>query len=133
MGKYEILDRLIEDGNGYLQTTEVLENKVSKRTLARYVEELGLSRVAHGVYSSEDAWADDYYLLFLRNGKIVFSYESVLSLHGLMDREPSKTTVTVTKLFIRNIVMERFLVIIGFGLGYSIESTASIHEKSNTL
>ena len=97
MKKFEILDRLVEEGNGYLQTSVVLENNISKRTLSRYVEARGLERAAHGVYVSEDAWPDDYYLLYLRNGKVVFSYESALFLHGLMEREPSRTTVTVPK------------------------------------
>lgn len=97
MGKYEILDRLVEEGSGYLRTAVVLENNISKRTLARYVEERGLDRVAHGIYASGDTWPDDYYLLYLRNRKVVFSHESALYLHGLMDREPSKTTITVPK------------------------------------
>ena len=97
MRKYEILDQLVEASNGYLRTAAVLENNISKRTLARYVEERGLERVAHGVYISDDAWPDDYFLLYLRSSKVVFSYESALYLHGLMDREPSKTTVSVPK------------------------------------
>ena len=44
-----------------------------------------------------DAWRDDYYLLYVRNSKIIFSYESALYLFTLMDREPSITTVTVPK------------------------------------
>ena len=97
MGKQEILDHLVEEGNGYLQTAVVLENNISKRTLARYVEKRGLERVAHGVYISEDAWPDDYYILYLRSNKIIFSHESALYLQGLMDREPPKTTVSVPK------------------------------------
>ena len=97
MGKYEILDHLVEAGNGYLQTAVVLKNNISKRTLARYVENRGLERVAHGVYISEEAWPDDYFLLYLRSSKVVFSHESALYLHGLMEREPSKTTVSVPK------------------------------------
>ena len=97
MGKYEILDQLVEDSNGYLRTAAVLENNISKRTLARYVENRGLERVAHGVYISDETWPDDYFLLYLRSSKVVFSHESALYLHGLMDREPSKTTVSVPK------------------------------------
>ena len=97
MGKQDILDKLVEEGNGYLQTAAVLEHNVSKRTLAKYVAERGLVRVAHGVYMAEDAWEDDYYILSLRNSRIVFSYESALYLHGLMDKEPAATTVTVPK------------------------------------
>lgn len=95
MGKYELLDRLIEEGNGYLRTADVIEKGISKTTLAKYVQDNSLERVAHGVYASDNAWPDDYYLLHLRNSKIVFSHESALFLHNLIDREPYVTTVTV--------------------------------------
>lgn len=97
MGKYESLDMLVEEGNGYLQTSDVIARGISKTTLAKYVQMRGLERVAHGVYASDNAWPDDYYLLHLRNSKVVFSHESALYLHNLMDREPYITTVTVPK------------------------------------
>lgn len=97
MGKFDVLDQLVEDGNGYLLTAAVLDHGISKKTLANYVEARGLERAAHGVYMAEDAWKDDYYLLYARNRKVVFSHESALYLYTLMDREPSITTVTVPK------------------------------------
>lgn len=97
MGKFDILDQLVEEGNGYLLTAAALDHGVSKKTLAKYVEARGMERAAHGVYMAEDAWTDDYFLLYARNSKIVFSHESALYLYTLMDREPSVTTVTVPK------------------------------------
>ena len=97
LGKFDILDQLVEEGNGYLRTAVALDHGVSKKTLAKYVEARGLERAAHGVYMAEDAWTDDYFLLYARNSKIVFSHESALYLYTLMDREPSVTTVTVPK------------------------------------
>ncbi len=97
MSKFDLLDRLVEEGNGFLQTSVVLENNISKQTLAKYVAARGMERAAHGVYMSRDAWPDDYYILYLRSNRIVFSYESALYLHSLMDREPVFTTVTVPK------------------------------------
>lgn len=97
MGKYELLDMLIEEGNGYLLTSDVIERGISKTTLAKYVQLRGLEKAAHGIYASDNAWPDDYYLLHLRNRKIVFSHESALHLHNLTDREPHIITVTVPK------------------------------------
>ena len=97
MGKFDILDQLVEEGNGYLLTSVVLDHDVSKKTLANYIEARGLERAAHGVYMAEDAWKDDYYLLYARNHKIVFSHESALYLYTFMDRQHSVTTVTVPK------------------------------------
>ena len=97
MGKFEILDQLVEKGNGYLLTSDALTNGISKRTLGKYVAEKNMERVAHGIYLSEDAWPDDYFLISLRNNRAVFSMESALYLHGLMEREPLHTTVTVPR------------------------------------
>ena len=53
-GKFDELDYLVEIGNGYLVTSTVLENGISKPTLADYVNKRHLDRVAHGIYRSQD-------------------------------------------------------------------------------
>ena len=95
MTRFEILDELVEKGNGYLQTSQVLENGISKPTLAEYVLKRNMERVAHGVYLTEDGWKDELYILHLSNRRIIFSHETALYLHGLMEREPKVTSVTV--------------------------------------
>lgn len=97
LSKFDILDQQVAEDNGYLLTAVAIEHGVSKKTLAKYVEERHMEKVAHGVYMAEDTWRDNYYLLYTRNRKIVFSHESALYLYTLMDREPSVTTVTVPK------------------------------------
>ncbi len=95
MSRFDILDSLVEDGNGYLCTSQVLAKGISKPTLADYVNKRNMARVAHGVYLAEDAWSDELYLLYLSNRRIVFSHETALQLHGLMEREPKRISVTV--------------------------------------
>lgn len=95
MTRFDILDQLVERGNGYLCTSQVIENGISKPTLADYVNKRGMRRVAQGVYLAEDAWPDELYLLCLTNSKIVFSHETSLFLHGMMEREPKDISVTV--------------------------------------
>lgn len=95
MKRFEILDKLVENGNGYLRTSQVLESGISKPTLAEYVKKRNMERVAQGVYLAEDAWPDELYLLYLTNSRIVFSHETALQLHGLMEREPKVISVTV--------------------------------------
>ena len=93
--RFEILDNLVESGNGYLRTSQVLEQRISKPTLAEYVSKRNMERVAQGVYLAADAWPDELYLLSLTNSRIVFSHETALFLHGLMERVPKYTSVTV--------------------------------------
>ncbi len=95
MGKFEILDELVDKRNGYLLTSDVVASGISKPTLAVYIKDRGLERVARGIYLSEDAWPDELYLLYLQNRRICFSQETALYLHGLMEREPRQVSVTV--------------------------------------
>jgi len=95
MSRFDILDNLVAKGNGYLCTSQVVDAGVSKPTLAEYVYQRKMERVAQGIYLAEDAWPDELYILSLSNSRIVFSHETALMLHGLMEREPKITSVTV--------------------------------------
>lgn len=95
MNQFSLLDNLVSSNNGYLLTSQVLENNISKPVLADYVRKRNLERVAHGVYLSKDAWTDYLYQLSLQNKRVVFSHETALFLHGLMEREPNSVSVTV--------------------------------------
>ena len=92
---YEKLDDIVEINNGYLCTSEEEKQGVSRNCLANYVHEHNMQHIAHGVYMSEDAWYDEMYIIHLRNKKAVFSHESALYLHTLIDKEPSNITITV--------------------------------------
>lgn len=95
MTKTEQLDQLLADGNGYLQTAAAVQSGISRHTLIDYVQKRNLQKVAHGVYMAEGAWPDGFYILYLRNKRIIFSGDSALYLHGLTDREPFYMTVSV--------------------------------------
>ena len=95
MTQFNTMDKLVEAGNGYLCTSQVVKNGISKPTLAEFVRTRNMERVAQGIYLAENAWSDELYLLSLSNSRIVFSHETALSLHGLMEREPKFTSVTV--------------------------------------
>lgn len=95
MKKHEILDKLVNQNNGYLQTADVVTLGISKTYLQDYVKKKNMERVAHGIYMSEDAWPDNLYLLSLRNKEIIFSHETALYLFSLTDREPTQISVTI--------------------------------------
>lgn len=95
MSRFDLLDNLVAEGNGYLRTSQVLENGISKPTLAEYVSKRNMERVAQGLYLAEDAWPDELYQIFFLNQRIIFSHETALLLHGLMEREPGFISVTV--------------------------------------
>lgn len=93
--RFDILDEMVDRGNGYLRTAEVVAQGISKPTLAEYVQARNMERVAQGIYLSEEAWPDELFLLSAANSRIIFSHETALYLHGLMEREPSGISVSV--------------------------------------
>ena len=95
MSQFDVLDNLVASGNGYLVTAQVLNSGVSKPTLAEYVKQRKMQRVAQGIYLAEDAWPDDLFQICLSCPKTIISHETALYLHGLMEREPRHICVTV--------------------------------------
>lgn len=99
MTKQEIMNQLAEKNNGFLLTADVVKAGISKTYLSEYVKKFNFERVAQGVYMSEDAWLDELYVIQLRNKESVFSHETALYLHGLMEREPNCTTMSVNRTY----------------------------------
>lgn len=91
------MDIYLDDNNGFFTIGEAQTYGVTKGTAIRYVKKSNLVKLAHGIYSSENAWPDHLYQLQIRNKKIVFSHETALFLHGLSDRESFRPEVTVKR------------------------------------
>ena len=94
MQKSELLTFLLNENNGVLKTSDVVEAGISKTFFMDYVRKTGLEKVSQGVYMSNDAWLDAMYLLQTRFKGTVFSHETALYLWDLAEREPLRFTVT---------------------------------------
>ncbi len=99
MTKKQIMDKLAEKNNGYLLTADVVSSGISKTYLSEYVTKYEFERVAQGVYMSDDTWYDEMYVIGLKNKEAIFSHESALYLHRLMEREPRCAMVTVSSTY----------------------------------
>lgn len=95
MTKREIIEKSIEKNNGYLITSLVCNEGVSKTYVAKYIKEHNMERVSKGLYIMDDVWPDELFILQQRNGAIIYSGETALYLHGLIDREYLSVCVTV--------------------------------------
>jgi len=95
MNKIELMDVLLEQNKGIIETASITAAGISKPYFAEYVKKHHLERVSHGIYVSMDAWMDHMYLLQLRYDQAIFSHETALFLHDLTDREPIQYAVTV--------------------------------------
>jgi len=93
--KFETLDLLVQENNGYITTSEAIRTGVSKPYFGDYVSKRELHRVAHGLYMSQDAWDDGMYVIQVRYPNAVFSHETALYLLNLAEREPLQYAVTL--------------------------------------
>lgn len=75
--------------NGYLFTAEVEKAGVSRTYMLRFIRENNLEMAARGIYVTEDTWADQLYVLQIRNPKAIYSGETALYLNQMTDREYS--------------------------------------------
>jgi len=92
-----ILDKMVEEQNGYIRLVDAQNKGLSKYAVLEYVRQKDMERIAPGVYITEDAWEDRLYLLQIRNRNIVFSHETALYIHSLSDREPFAPVITVKR------------------------------------
>lgn len=97
MTKYEEIIKMINKYNGYILSSQVVEAGISKTYFKEIIEKEDLEKVANGIYISPDTLADDLYIESLKSKKIIYSHETALYLHGLMEKEPYTTMITVPK------------------------------------
>jgi hypothetical protein len=95
MSKFLLLDKLMQENNGYIKTSDAVRAGVSKTYFGEYVKDRGLERAAHGLFMSQDAWDDGMYALQTRYPVAVFSHETALYLLNLAEREPTQYAMTL--------------------------------------
>lgn len=89
------LRELTINNNGYLIFSLANLYGYSRQAASYYAKTHNMKRIAHGIYVDNEAWVDDLFVIFLKNKEVVFSHETALYLHGLMEREPLFTSLTV--------------------------------------
>lgn len=97
MSKYDIMDSLVLESNGYLLSSRAQAEGISRTYLSKYVADHEMERVDAGIYILPDTWVDPLYVLQLKNREILFSYETALYLYGLMEHEPKHISISVKR------------------------------------
>ena len=97
MDERNILDKLLEEQNGYIRLIDAQNEGVSKYSVLDYIRKNEMEKIAPGIYISPEALEDRLYSIQLRNRKIVFSHETALYIHNLSDREPFSPVITVVR------------------------------------
>ena len=99
MTKSALVERMLLENNGYLLTSQVVDAGISKTYFKEIIGKLQLEKVAKGIYISPDIWPDELYIDCLVSKTIIFSHETALYLHELMEREPAAVWVTVPRTY----------------------------------
>lgn len=90
-----LIKQWIEKHNGYLVIHLIKkEIKITPYKLKKYVEVNELIKIKRGLYRNKGAWEDIFYELSVMNPNIIFSHETALWIHNLMEREPSKINIS---------------------------------------
>ena len=95
MTKRMILEQLVKKNHGYLLTSLAEKNQISRTYVMEYVKEHAMEKVARGIYITDDVWPDELFILQTKNPTVIFSGETPLYLHGLIDREYTEVCITV--------------------------------------
>ena len=79
---------------GIIETKIAAQHGISRMTLSALCKKGELCRIAKGQYILPDDLQDELLSISLRSGKVLFSHETALFLHGISDRVPFVHTVT---------------------------------------
>jgi hypothetical protein len=93
--KYLIIKKIAGQSEGIVTTKQIEEAGLSRSIIKNFVEQDLLVKEAHGIYTISSTPVDEYKLLQMRSGKIIFSYGTALYLHGMSDRVPHILDVTI--------------------------------------
>jgi len=143
MSFYNKIERLLEEKNGILTTKEIEEEGIPRQALPKLIKNGSLEKVGHGTYISPEVQVDEMYCIQLRSKKVVFSNETALYMHDLIDRDPLVYTVTVPRGYgtgrLRNSGISVITVMSDkFNIGISKEKTiygreVSVYDLERTI
>lgn len=89
------IKELAKENNGIITGMMIKEEVIPYVYLTRMVNAGDINRVKRGIYTTNEDIIDEYYLLYQKNKKIIFSFISSLYLHNLIDRIPYRMEVTL--------------------------------------
>ena len=111
MTKYEMINNSIKQNNGYLFVSDIESLGISRTYIMKFVRENNLERVGKGIYVTEETWPDMLYVYQLRAPQIIYSGETALYLHSLMDSEYSEVFVSVPTGYNGNRLREKGIIV----------------------
>lgn len=94
---YLSLDKELSKYDGYVEAKHLTAANFSSKQIQEMSKNGKLEKVAHGLYVRPNTIIDEYYIMQKRYPKIVFSFETSLYLHNLLNRVPLEINITVPR------------------------------------
>jgi predicted transcriptional regulator of viral defense system len=95
MDNYDKIKEILNKNNGIITSQMLNDRDIPSIYLTRMVNQGKLQRIDRGIYSTDDVMLDEYYLLYQKNQRAIFSFSSALYLHGLTNRIPYQMEITL--------------------------------------
>lgn len=95
MNSYDKILEIVKKNNGYITTSEVVNNHIERRFLTNMVKRKMLIRISRGYYGLTNYVEDEYYKIISKSKNARFSLATALYLHGLSDRNPLVYNITL--------------------------------------
>lgn len=110
MRYYKKINELARNNNGIITTKMLKKADIPRIYLTRMVNQGKLERIERGIYSVDKSMHDEYYLLYQKNQRAIFSFSSALYLLGLTDRIPYKMEITLPNTYNSSHISEDVIV-----------------------
>ena len=110
MNNYDKINKILKKNNGIITTQMLTDRGIPSIYLTRMVKEGNLQRIDRGIYSTEEVMLDDYFLLYERNQRLIFSFSSALYLHELTDRIPYQPEITLPNTYNSSHIREDVII-----------------------
>ena len=88
------IEKIIND-KGIITTKDIVKDYGSKINFYNYIKNNDFEQISRGIYAPKDAWIDPLMVANIRCPKAIISHDTALYYYGLIDREPSTTTLTI--------------------------------------
>ena len=90
----KVINHIISQNNGRITTKEAHSAGIHRMYLKKSADEGKLIRVSRGIYQAADTFEDELFNLQTQYPSGIFSYETALYLHSLLERVPFSWTMT---------------------------------------
>jgi len=110
MDNYNKIKEMARKNNGIITSQMLSDKNIQTIYLTRMVRQGELERIDRGIYSTEKVMIDEYYLLYRKNQRAIFSFSSALYLHNLTDRIPYQMEITLPNTYNSSHISEDIII-----------------------